>query len=69
MNNFSSTIKYQLNNNKKIETQLAQLAVALLVATNPEQVQAVTTRGGKSTRDPHIQKGQRGDIQHQWHHQ
>jgi hypothetical protein len=46
MNDFSSAIKDQLNHNKKIETQLAQLATALPVSTNPEQVQAITTRGG-----------------------
>jgi hypothetical protein len=57
MNDFSSTIKDQLNNNKKIETQLAQLAAASPVATNLEQVQAVTTRGGKSTCDPPYPKG------------
>jgi hypothetical protein len=57
MNDFSSTIKDQLNHNKKIETQLAQLAVGLPIATNPEQVHAITTRGGKSTRDPLYPKG------------
>jgi hypothetical protein len=31
----------------------------LLVATNPEQVQAVTTRGGRATRDPPYPKGAR----------
>jgi hypothetical protein len=29
----------------------------LPIATNPEQVQAITTRGGKSTRDPPYPKG------------
>jgi hypothetical protein len=38
--------------NKKIELQLAQLASAMPIATNHEKVKAITTRGGKSTRDP-----------------
>jgi hypothetical protein len=41
-----------LSFNKKIESQLIQLAFALLPATNLEKVNATTTRGGKSTRDP-----------------
>jgi len=49
---FSSAIKDQLSYNKKIESQLAQLATALPVATNLEKVNAITTRGDKSTRDP-----------------
>jgi len=52
MDSFSSVIKDQLSCNKKIETQLAQLAAALPFATNLEKVNAITTRGGKSTRDP-----------------
>jgi ubiquinone biosynthesis protein COQ9 len=68
MNDFSSAIKDQLNHNKKIETQLAQLVAALPVATNPEHVQAITTRVANPLVIPHIQKGQRGDRQHQWHH-
>ena len=51
MDNVSSTIQDQLNYNKKIESQLAQLAAALPFATNLEKVNAITTRGGK-TRDP-----------------
>jgi hypothetical protein len=53
---FSSTIKEQLNFNKKIEIQIAQLSAALLVFTNPEQVNKITTRGGKSTQDPQYPK-------------
>jgi hypothetical protein len=49
---FSSAIKDQLSFNKKIESQLAKLASALPFATNLEKVNAITTRGGKSTRDP-----------------
>ena len=52
MESFSSAIKGQLSYNKKIESQLAQLATALPFATNLEKVNATTTRGGKSTRDP-----------------
>jgi ubiquinone biosynthesis protein COQ9 len=49
---FSSAIKDQLSYNKKIESQLAQLAAALPFPTNLEKVNAITTSGGKSTRDP-----------------
>ena len=52
MDSFSSSIKNQLSYNKKIELQLAKLATALPFATNLEKVNAITTRGGKSTRDP-----------------
>ena len=51
MDSFSSAIKDKLSYNKKIESQLAQLAAALPFATNLEKVNAITTRGGKSTRD------------------
>ena len=61
-NGFASTFQNQLSFNKMIETQLAQLAS--LVPANEsgripgqpdssiENVKAITTRGGKSTRDP-----------------
>jgi len=52
MDSFSSVIKDQLNYNKKIESQLAQLAATLPFAANLEKVNAITTRGGKSTHDP-----------------
>jgi len=52
MDSFSSAIQDQLNYNKKIKSQLAQLAAALPFATNLEKVNAITTRGGKSTHDP-----------------
>jgi ubiquinone biosynthesis protein COQ9 len=51
IDSFSSAIKEQLSYNKKIESQLAQLATALPFATNLEKVNAITTRGGKSTHD------------------
>jgi hypothetical protein len=57
MDNFSSAIQAQLSYNKKIESQIAQLSTALPFATNHEQVKAITTRGGKSTRDPPYPKG------------
>jgi hypothetical protein len=50
-------MKDQLRFNKKIETQLSQLVSALSFATNLEKVNAITTRGGKSTRDPPYPKG------------
>jgi hypothetical protein len=52
IDSFSFAIKDQLSYNKKIESQLAQLAAALPFATNLEKVNTITTRGGRSTRDP-----------------
>jgi hypothetical protein len=57
MNSFSSAVKEQMIFNKKVELQLVQLASTLPVATNLEKVKAITTRGGKSTRDPPYPKG------------
>ena len=58
----SSFIKTQSSFNKVLETQLAQLAAKLpvfvdgIIPGQPEisieNIKAVTTRGGKSTRDP-----------------
>jgi hypothetical protein len=56
----SSAIKNQLGFNKMIETQIAQVAAAIPdngeIVGQPrnslENVKVVTTRGGKSTRDP-----------------
>ena len=45
----SSTLKNQSSFNKKVESLLAQIATSVPVSEN---VIAVTTRGGKSTRDP-----------------
>jgi len=45
----SSALKNQPSFNKMIETQLAQIAA---VVPFSEKINAVTTRGGKSTRDP-----------------
>ena len=56
------TVKNQLSFNKMIETQLAQIATTIPIDSNGkipaqlenslEKVNAVATRGGKSTRDP-----------------
>jgi hypothetical protein len=56
MNSFSFVIKEQMIFNKNVEFKSAQLAFTLPVATNLE-VKAITTRGGKSTRDPPYPKG------------
>jgi hypothetical protein len=58
----SSVVKNQLSFNKTIETQLTQTTTAIPVDSNGkipgqpenshENVKAVTTRGGKTTRDP-----------------
>jgi len=45
----SSAIKNQLSFNKMVETQLAQIAATVPFS---EKINAVTTRGGKSTHDP-----------------
>jgi preprotein translocase subunit Sec63 len=57
----SSSVKNQLSFNKMIETQLAQIVAAIPInnewnileqpENSFEKVNAVTTRGGKSTRD------------------
>ena len=57
MDSFSSVINDQLEYNKKIEAKIAQLAIALSVATNPKQVKNITTRRGSSTKDPPYPKG------------
>ena len=57
MDSFSSAIQDQLDYNKKIESQLAQLAAALPFATNLGKVNVITIRGGKPTRDPLIRQG------------
>ena len=58
----TSAVKNQLSFNKLIETQLAQIAAAIPIDSNGkiptqpekslEKINAVTTRGGKTTRDP-----------------
>jgi RNA processing factor Prp31 len=50
MDSFSAAIEDQLKFNKKIEEKIKQLATEL--PTDPEQVRAITTRGGRSTKDP-----------------
>jgi len=52
--------------NKRVELKLAKLAVVLPVATNIEQVKNITTRGGKSTRDPpHPREKRRAPVYQQ----
>jgi ubiquinone biosynthesis protein COQ9 len=63
MDSFSSAVKDQLNFNKMIESQLAQLASTLPFSTNLEKVNAITTRGSKSTRDPPYPTR---IVRHQW---
>jgi hypothetical protein len=58
----TSGIKNQMSFNKMVETQLAQIATAILVDSSGkilaqpkkslEKINAVTMRGGKSTHDP-----------------
>ena len=58
----SSAVKNQLSFNKMIETQLAQIVVAIAIDSHGkilaqpknsiENVKAVTTRGGNTTHDP-----------------
>ena len=60
--NLSSSVQNQLSFNKMIETKLAQIVAAIPInnegkipgqpENSLEKVKAVTTRGGKSTRDP-----------------
>jgi len=52
MDDFSFALKDKLNHNKQVEIKLAQLVAALPFSTNSGKVQAITTRGGGSTRDP-----------------
>jgi hypothetical protein len=51
IDSFSSAMKDKISYNKKIESQLAQLATTLCFATNLEKINTITTRGGKSTCD------------------
>jgi len=71
----SSAVKDQLSFNKMIETQLAQIAAAILVNNEGkiigqpknsfEKVNAVSTRGGKSTHDPPNPNNKAGKAQGQ----
>jgi hypothetical protein len=53
MDSFSSAINDQLKFNKKIEEKIAKLVA------DPEQVRAITTRGGRSSKDLPYPKGAR----------
>jgi len=50
LNTFSLALKNQINFNKKLENQLACLTAK--ISQDHEKVNDVTTRGGKTTRDP-----------------
>jgi hypothetical protein len=54
MDNFSESLKDQAIFNAKLESKLSAVAP---VATNPEQVFNIPTRGGKQTTDPPYPKG------------
>jgi hypothetical protein len=54
MDNFSEILKDQAIFNAKLESKLSVVAP---IATNPEQVFNVRTRGGKQTTDPPYPKG------------
>jgi len=62
MDSFSSAINDQLEYNKKIEARIAEFFIALLVATNPEQVKNITTRRGSPTKDPPYPKGAKRSV-------
>jgi len=57
MDTFSSAIKEQLSFNEKLELQIARMFVVLLVSTNHDLVNEITTRGGRSIKDPPYAKG------------
>jgi hypothetical protein len=57
MDNFSKILKYQAIFNAKLESKLSKLSAVAPVATNPEHVFNVRTRGGKQTTDPPYPKG------------
>jgi hypothetical protein len=59
LDSFSAAIEDQLKFNKKIEEKIKQLAMVLPTTTDPEQVRAITMRGGRSTKDPPYPKGAR----------
>ena len=71
----SSSVKNRLSFNKMIETKLAQIAAAVPVnnegkipgqlENSLEKVNVVTTRGGKSTRDPPNPNNKAGKTQGQ----
>jgi hypothetical protein len=52
MDNFSGSLKDQAIFNAELESKLSKLSAVAPVATNPEQVFNVQTRGGKQTTDP-----------------
>jgi hypothetical protein len=57
IDSFSEILKDQAIFNTKLESKLSKLSVVAPIATNPEQVFNVRTRGGKQTTDPPYPKG------------
>jgi predicted transcriptional regulator len=57
MDIFSEILKDQAIFNAELESKLSKLSAVAPVATNPEQVFNVQTRGGKQTTDPPYPKG------------
>jgi hypothetical protein len=57
MDNFSEISKDQAIFNVELESKLSKLSVVAPVATNPEQVFKVRTRGSNQTTDPPYPKG------------
>jgi hypothetical protein len=57
MDNFSKILKDQAIFNAKLESKFSKLSAVASVATNPERVFNVRTRGGKQTTDPPYPKG------------
>jgi hypothetical protein len=57
MNNFSEILKDQAIFNVELESKLSKLSDVAPIATNPERVFNVRTRGGKQTTDPPYPKG------------
>jgi hypothetical protein len=57
MDNFCEILKDQAIFNAELESKLSKLSAVAPIATNPEQVFNVRTRGGKQTIDPPYPKG------------
>jgi hypothetical protein len=57
MDNFFEILKDHAIFNVELESKLSKLSAVAPVATNPEQIFNVPTRGGKQTTDPPYPKG------------
>jgi hypothetical protein len=58
MDSFSAVLKDQVAFNARLESNLSKLSTAMSVATNPERVFNIRTRGGKQITDHHIRRAQ-----------